>query len=141
MRKMSIHSVKMIYSANNIKYELCELFSDFSQSLLSIVFQTYLGDDVMNDDDKYAHFKWCWEKNIENFKSEGIIFEHNDNAFEHYYLYLYSSYWDFEKTEELNNELKLDWLNILNYDKNKIGGDIELLIESYLMLEKSLKIN
>ena len=54
---MSKESIMMIYGANNIRYEKCELFNDFVQSLLMLAFDTYMGDDVTDIDDLLDIFK------------------------------------------------------------------------------------
>ena len=65
---LSENSVNVLLSANNIKYDCAQLYSDFVQSLFTLIFDTYMGDDITSEIDRIYHFKWCWKKNIENFK-------------------------------------------------------------------------
>ena len=67
-KPMSKESIGILYATNGIRYDKCELFNDFILSLLMLIFDTYMGDDIMTPSDQEAHFKWCWNKNIENFK-------------------------------------------------------------------------
>ena len=32
----------------------------------------------MTEEDKLKHYKWCWEKTIENFKKENINFKFSE---------------------------------------------------------------
>ncbi len=50
-------------------------------SILKLLKDTYLGDDFsdnketkvgMTTDQKKQHFKWCWNKTIENFNKESL---------------------------------------------------------------------
>ena len=72
-KPMSRENIAILYTNNDIKYEKCEMFNDFIQSLLMLIFDTYMGDDITSPSEQKNHFKWCWNKNVENFKKEGII--------------------------------------------------------------------
>ena len=137
---MSKESIEVLYSANNIKLEKCSLYGDFVQSLLMISFDTYLGDEVTNQEAQLKHFQWCWDKNIENFKLEGINF--NSDKLYDYFLqfmievfYLYKEKKPFDSTDK--GLLKI-WADIFNYDKPKSNSDIDTLIEIYSIFEKSM---
>ena len=74
--------VDIWFKVNNIIPEKMELYYDFCHSLYLIIIDTYLGDELesnetkveMSDEDNEKHFNWCWNKNIENFQQENIIF-------------------------------------------------------------------
>ena len=72
---LSDDSITILYSTNNVKYDRVTLYLDFVLSLLHLSFDTYMGDDVTNIVDQENHFKWCWDTNITNFITEGIIFQ------------------------------------------------------------------
>jgi hypothetical protein len=138
---LSQDSILMLYKVHNIKYEKCELYSDFVQSLLRIIFDTYLGDDVTSIEGQIKHFKWCWDKNISNFKKEGIHFE-NENLY-HYFLeftleVFYSSPDKNPMDFKDKGVLKI-WYYIFDYNKTKSNSDMDTLIEIYKIFEQSLK--
>src|SRR5574337_1296096 len=83
-------SIMMLYDSHNIKYEKCELFGDFVQSLYGLVFNTYLAD----------------EKNT---------------------------------TINLDKDILKIWSDIFDYEKDKTKYEMDMLIEVYSLLEKSLK--
>lgn len=138
---ISKESIAILYNANNIKFEKCELYSDFVQSLLLLVFDTYLGDDVTSVDQQIKHFKWCWDKNISNFTEEGLVFE-NKVLFEYYLEFMlevfYSSI-DKKKYDQIEKNVLNLWNNIFDYNRIKTNSDIDTLVEIYRIFEKSLK--
>ena len=71
--------VDIWFKINNIIPEKMELYYDFCHSLYLLIIETYLGDPEgvetkvqMDEEDDRKHFNWCWKKNIENFKKEGV---------------------------------------------------------------------
>ena len=139
-KPMSRESITVLYSANNIKYETCELYNDFVQSLIFLIYDTYMGDDITNEKDKKNHFSWCWNKNVENFKKEGLTFE--NNKLKNYFLeFMLEVYYPISKKEEnqiaLDNIIKL-WSYIFDYNNNKSKSDVDTLIEIYNIFENSL---
>ena len=131
----------MIFNINNIKFEKCVLYSDFVQSLLRLAFDTYLGDDVTSVEQQLNHFKWCWGKNLNNFFSEGLLFD-SPNLYNYFLEFMLEVYYTIEKETGENIEKKLLklWYNIFDFNKAKSQSDIDTLIEIYKIFEKSLKI-
>jgi hypothetical protein len=139
---MSRESIIVLYSANNINFEKCELYNEFIQSLIFLVYDTYMGDDITNEKEQKNHFNWCWDKNIENFEKEGFIF--NSLKLKSYFLeFMLEVYYPITKKEEnktaLDNIIKL-WVYIFDYNNNKSKSDMDTLIEVYKMFENSIKI-
>ena len=139
---VSKESIAVIYASNNIKYDKCELYSDFVQSLLMLAFDTYMGDDVMSVEDQIKHFKWCWEKIIDNFKEEGIYFKSIKlyNYFLEFMLEVFYTYDGKKLNDYTDNGILKIWNDIFTYDKPKTQADIDTLIEIYNIFEKSLII-
>jgi hypothetical protein len=129
----------LLYQANNIKYDRCELYRDFIATLNMVIIDTYLGKDVMiSDVDNKKHFLWCYNKTLENFNGEGIPFK-KDNELK---SYLFSFYEDLFYNEELEDVYrdKLDILNnlFLNYRRIKSRSDIDITTEIYKLFDRSL---
>lgn len=138
---MSKESVAVLFASNNIKFEKCELYSDFVQSLLMIVFDTYLGDDVMDYDSQINHFKWCWDKNVSSFANEGLIFENKKlyNYFLEFTLEVFYSYKEKKPFDYTDKGILRIWSDIFDFNKTKTNSDVDTLIEIYTIFEKSLK--
>jgi hypothetical protein len=138
---MSKESILILYSANNIKYEKCELYNDFVQSLLMLAFDTYMGDDITDIDEQINHFKWCWNTNVFNFQSEGVLFESSKlfNYFLEFMLEVYYSCMDKSIFEYSGKTVLVLWDNIFDYNRIKTNADMDTLIEIYRIFDKSLK--
>jgi hypothetical protein len=139
---LSENSIAVLYSANDIKYEKCQLFSDFVQSLIMLVFDTYMGDDITSDGDKVNHFRWCWEKNIINFKEEGIHFADTDDSFNYFLEFMLEVYYKISHKDEKQHipiTIRALWLSVFSYHRVKTRSDMDNFIEVYKILDKSLK--
>lgn len=139
---MGKENIVLLYNANNIKYEKCELFNDYVQSLIILIFDTYMGDEFTNPNDQRNHFKWCWNKNSDNFKKEG--FKIGDSRTYNYFMeFMFEVYYPVQKKNENTtltfNILKL-WSYIFDYNNIKTKSDIDTLIEIYKLFESSLVI-
>jgi hypothetical protein len=139
---MSKESVSVLLAANNIKFEKSELYSDFVQSLLMRIFDTYLGDEVMDYDSQLKHFKWCWEKTVDDFAKESINIKNPKlyNYFLEFTIEVFYSYKEKKPFEYADKVILRIWSDIFNFTKTKTNSDIDTLIEIYTIFEKSLKI-
>ena len=138
---MTWEVITMVYTKNNIKYEKCQLYSDFVQSLLITVFDTYMGDDVTPQEEQNNHFIWCWNKTIEIFKEEGIHFK-NDRIMEYFSEFMFEVFYfnqEKNKSDYTDKTILKLWLDIFNYSKLKTNADIDTFIEIYRLMEMSLK--
>jgi hypothetical protein len=138
---MGTEDMMLFYKENNIKYEKCELYSDFALSLIMTIFDTYMGDDVTSLDDQFKHFEWAWQKTILNFVEEGLDFEAN-TLYEYFLEFMLEVYYPIVNKNELCIDKKICklWLDIFDYHRIKTNSDIDALIEIYVIFEKSLKI-
>ena len=139
---MTKENINLLYNLHNIKYEKCELYSDFVQSLLRMLFDTYMGDEVTSVEQQIKHFKWCWDKNLANFEGEGLSF-HNDRLFSYFLEFMLEVYYTSPDKDnpdfDHKNILKL-WYYIFDYNRIKTNSDMDTLIEIYRIFETSLKI-
>ena len=137
---MSKESIMVIYDANNIRFEKCELYGDFIQSLLLIIFDTYMGDEYTDSEGQLKHFKWCWDKNVKNFSKEGFIFN-SEFVFEYFKDYISEVFYCYsEKGLGYVDEISLNlWKNIFDYEKSKTNSDVDTLVELYKLFEKDSK--
>jgi len=139
---LSENSITVLYSANNINYEKCKLFSDYIQSLLSLIFDTYMGDDITSDAHKIKHFQWCWNKNIENFKEEEIYFHDTDESFNYFIEFITEVFYNIngkDTKKHIPITIRTLWLSVFSYNKIKTRSDMDNFVEIYNILDKSLK--
>ena len=124
----------LLYRANNIKYEKCELFHDFIKSINKIIYKTYLGEEyISNEKEMVQHFNWCVDKVLSDFGEE------NTTQIKEYFYFFYEELF-YKRNEDVNKLDKLDKLANLsfNYHRLKSRSDIDVLIELYKLLDKSL---
>lgn len=141
-KPMKKEDIFTIYKENDIKYEKCELYCDFVVSLILIVFDTYMGDELTNLENQVKHFNWCWDKNINNFKDEGLYFE-NDKLYDYFLEFTLEVFYntpDKNELDFLDKKLVRLWKDIFDYNKNKTNSDVDSLVEIYKIFDKSLKI-
>tara|TARA_R110000803_G_scaffold5634_2_gene18551 strand:- start:2036 stop:2461 length:426 start_codon:yes stop_codon:yes gene_type:complete len=134
---LTIEQMKLLYRVNNIKYGKCNLFYDFIKSLNKLIVETYLGEDyILTNKDIFGHYSWCFKKNIENFKLENIIFK-NSIKLKEYFKYYYEEifYKDMDRSlEKIDNLPELSF----NYYRLKSMSDMDIMVELYIVFEKSL---
>ena len=113
------HQIDVWYRAYNISWEKIELFHDFFFSLYELVNETYLGYDVIIDEiDQKNHFTWCWDKTIDNFRKERILFRERGEHYEYFWnLFLEAFYFIMENDETSKIPEYIDKLFNFNHKK------------------------
>jgi len=129
----------LLYKANNINYNKCSLFFDYIVSLNCKVYDTFLGDDVINrEKDIESHFLWCFKDVVKDFKEEGIKFSDDDELRDYFYNFyievFYNSNSKKDSIEKLNKLAQFSF----DYHRIKTRSDMDVLIELYRLFEKSL---
>tara|TARA_Y100000310_G_scaffold336896_1_gene422605 strand:- start:755 stop:1222 length:468 start_codon:yes stop_codon:yes gene_type:complete len=129
----------LLYKANNIKYDKCELYYDFILTLNKLVAGTFLGDDVINSEENIKnHFNWCIEKIFDNFKKENIIFDEIDELKNYFYNFYIELFYNINNKNEAIEKLNKLPILSFNYSRIKTRSDMDVLLELYRLFEKSL---
>jgi hypothetical protein len=141
-KPLSDDSITILYSTNNVKYNRASLYLDFVLSLLHLSFDTYMGDDITNQELRMKHFDWCWNKNIENFKKESIEFQHNEELESYFKEFMLEIFYNLDGKDNnphvKDNIINL-WVHIFNYKGSKSRADVDSFLEIYNIFDKSLK--
>ncbi len=140
---LSQNSLNVLYSANNIKFERCQLFGDIVQSLMVTIMDTYMGDSFTKEEQRVEHFKWCWYKTMCDFSNEGIDLNSTTEAFDYFEQFMLDSFYlatDKGDVEVVKENLTKLWKYILSYTTNKTRSDVDTFLEVYKIFEKTLKI-
>jgi len=139
LRPLTDEELTLLYRANNICYERCNLYSDFLQSLMALVKNTYLGDDVvLSIKDKESHFNWCLNKIIENFKLETINFTKTTDLYELLYSYSFDFFYNEKDKDNLTDKMIKYWEHIFKYSAIKTKSELDTMVDIYKIMEKSL---
>jgi hypothetical protein len=116
-------STLLMYGANNLERLKCELYGDYLKSLFIL--------------DQLNHFKWCWNKNKNNFKNEGYYID-NFKLFSYFLNYTTQTFYkvmDKDNNQETIDRIFMLWEHIYDWDKLKRKVDVDELIKTYKMFE------
>lgn len=139
---LSQNSLNVLYSANNIKFERCQLFNDITQSLIIKIMDTYMGDKFTTPEQRVEHFKWCWNITMLDLENEGIHLNNTKELYKYFEVFMLDTFYlttdkgDIENSKD--NLIKL-WNYILSYTTNKTRSDVDTFLEVYKMFEKTLQ--
>ena len=131
--------IRLWFRANNIQTETSELFFDFISYLYYLVDKTYLGADVIKtDEDKLNHFKWCWNKVINDFKKEEISFKKKGDHFQYFWHFFEESFYREDSPFDIQ---KVDgfFKSLFKFGRMKTKSELDIYTEIYKMLYSSIK--
>jgi hypothetical protein len=138
--------VEVWFNMNNMILEKRQLFSDFTFGLYRLIKDTYLGDNldennetkvVLTDEEKESHFEWCWNKTIENFNKENIRFKLKGEHKEYYHQFFMDLFYNTEKKEIAENIEKF-FSELFNEQKAFTKSDLDMVTDIYKRLDKNL---
>ena len=133
--------IDLTYKVHRIIPEKTELYYEFVLSLFDIVFDTYLGKDIINTEKKMVeHFKWCWEENLKNFRKEGININDTDELFDYFAQFVLESFYQErnKKMGSVQTKIKWFWSKCFDYDGTRTRSELDILVEVYQIFEKTL---
>lgn len=135
---------------NNIKKYIIikdrvELYKDFTINLLNYIIYYYIDYESMNTDIEIKnHYNWCFNKVCDEFLLEGINFKDNNELREYFHTYFYHQFYNTQNNP--NQDISLSyyekfWKNIFEIDKQINKNIINILIECYIIFDKSVNKN
>jgi hypothetical protein len=138
--------VELWFRINNIYPEKMNLFFDFIISLNMLINDTYLGEEdeitketkiTLSDEDMTKHFKWCWDKTIDNFEKENLLFdkegEHYD-YFESFYMEIYYQ----QKNKKIRESIENFFEELFSSKKPYTKSDLDMILSIYKGLDRTL---
>ncbi len=130
---------------NSKKYILVkdrvEIYKDFALNLLYFIQRYYVDRESLSDDvDIRNHFNWCFNKTCDEFLLEEIDFTKNNELREYFHAYYYHEFYkvDISKRDITLNYYENFWKSIFEFDRQKNKNSINLLVEIYLIFDKSI---
>ena len=93
----------------------------------------------MSEEDNKKHFDWCWNKTLDNFKKESIIFETKGEHYD-YFLSLFSELYYKQNKEVIRNSIDVFFNDLFNREKPFTQVDLDLIYNIYKTLDKNLLI-
>jgi hypothetical protein len=133
------NQIDIWYKAYNISREKTELFYDFLTSLHTLVDETYLGSDVVYlEETQKSHFTWCWDKIVDNFSKEKILFKERGNYYEYFWNFFLEAFY-FNKLDDKPVRIKEYFETLFDFRHKKTRSELDMLSEIYKLFEQNLK--
>lgn len=132
---LSEEEIFLLYKANNVVYERVQLYSDFLETLCTLIVKTYLGEDYIVDNQEKNHFDWCLNKVVSDFNKENIHFKMSKNFKELCFDYVKDIFYDEEDKELYGDKMIKFWVHTFKYDGVKTKSDLDAFIQMYKILE------
>jgi hypothetical protein len=127
------------YRTYNIHREKIELFYNFLSSLYDLIDDTFLGVDVLYDEnDQLNHFTWCWDKTINNFSKEKIYFKNTGTHYEYMWSFFFEAYY-LSQMDEKDNRINGYLYRLFDFRNRKTRSELTILTEVYKLLDVNLK--
>lgn len=145
---MNPEDVKTWNQAKNIIPELSDLFRDFCFSFYYLMSETYLGYEntvskesfiPMSSEDDIMHYKWCWDKTIENFKKENINFKFSKKDYTFFESFFIEVFYN-QKNDYIRDGLEDFLKQIFNRKRPVTKSDMEMFTDIYKTMERSLQL-
>lgn len=124
---MDKNAIKL-YFEKKIFYTQTEFIKDFLLSLLDRVERTYLGDEIMNVDNKKDHFGWCIDDTIKLFSKEDIHLNSDKFLKEKLFEIFNKFYYNLKKNKNTLEDIKLRFINTLTPSQAKTTNQIEEVV-------------
>jgi hypothetical protein len=123
----------------SINFDKIELFYDFLISLHELIDDTFLGIDVLyNEEDQRNHFDWCWKLLIDNFSKERIHFKERGDHYEYLWTFFFEAYY-LSKIYEKDHEIKRFLETLFDFNHVKTSSELDILTEVYKIFDQNLK--
>ena len=134
---LTYEEMQLLYKANNINYDKCNLYYDFILSLNCKIVNTFLGEDVINSEiDIKNHFTWCIDNVIDNFREENINFKQDEHLKEYFFNFYIELFYNQPNKKDILEKLnKFPNVSFI-YGRIKTRSDMDVLLELYRIFEK-----
>jgi hypothetical protein len=144
-KPLSPEDIDVWFRSNNIIPEKLVLYYDFVHSLTSLIIKTYLGDSdipnetkiTMSSDENENHFKWCWDKTIDNFIKESITYSKDGEHYEYFKTFYIETFYN-QKDEFIRNSLTQFFNELFDCKTYFTKSDLDLILGIYKVMEKNL---
>lgn len=147
-KPISPDDVEIWFKMNNIYPEKMELFSDFVHSLNYLIRETYLGEYDENSketkinltsEDNKKHFKWCWDKTIDNFEKENLFFDKVGEHYEYFESFFSEIFYE-QKDKLVRDSIETFFNELFDNKKTYTKSDLDMIQSIYKSLDKTLSI-
>lgn len=148
MKPVEEEEVQVWLNIHNIIPEKCELYYDFCIALIMLMRETFLGEETISketrieltEEDNRKHFEWCWDKIIDSFKKENILFNRRGDHFQYFWSFFGEIFYN-QKNSAIRSSIEKFFEELFDRDFPFTKSDLDLLTELYKLLDKNLHID
>jgi len=139
--------VDIWFRVNNIYPEKLELFSDFTHSLNMTILETYLGEEEssietkinLTDDDNKKHFDWCWNKVLDNFQKENVIFKKEGEHYDYFESFFFEIFYT-QKEKRIRESIEKFFSELFDLNTPFTKSDLDMIGTIYKILDKNMSV-
>jgi hypothetical protein len=91
----------------------------------------------MTDEDKTKHFDWCWDKTVDSFNSENIIFNKRGEHYEYFQSFFTEIYYN-QPDKNIKDSINIFFRDVFDLDKPFTQSDLDMILNIYRSLDKNL---
>jgi hypothetical protein len=135
--------VEIWFNVNNMTIEKRQLYADLCLSLVYLINETYLGEEldktnplVLSQNEKNDHFEWCWKKTIDNFSKEGLKFKYEGEHKEYFKEFFDEVFYN-QKDDNIINNIPKFLESLFNEETIYTQTDLNMITEIYKLFDKS----
>jgi hypothetical protein len=135
--------VEIWFNVNNMTIEKRQLYADLCLSLVYLINETYLGEEldktnplVLSQNEKNDHFEWCWKKTIDNFSKEGLKFKYEGEHKEYFKEFFDEVFYN-QKDDNIINNIPKFLESLFNEETTYTQTDLNMITEIYKLFDKS----
>jgi len=135
--------VEIWFNVNNMTIEKRQLYADFCLSLVYLINETYLGEEInktnpltLSQKEKNDHFEWCWKKTINSFTKEGLKLKY-DGEHKEYFKEFFDEVFYNQKDDNIITNFPKFLESLFNEETTYTQSDLNMLTEMYKLFEKS----
>jgi len=135
--------VEIWFNVNNMTIEKRQLYADLCLSLVYLINETYLGEEldktnplVLSQNEKNDHFEWCWKKTIDNFSKEALKFKYEGEHKEYFKEFFDEVFYN-QKDDNIINNIPKFLESLFNEETIYTQTDLNMITEIYKLFDKS----
>ena len=126
------------YQELDLTRERLAFVKEFSCTLSTVVYDTYLGPEfIHSEDDIIGHYKWCLKKVVDQYAQCGIVLKPSIPLYKYYMEHFVTFVYDNKTEHSLQKSLNF-FSMFTSYSNPKTVLDFYLLLELYALFNESL---
>lgn len=129
------------YKKHNITHIRMQKYGEFITILLQTCFDTYMGDDVTDQEGRVKHFNWCWTNTVNTFRYENNYFGVNLETKEYFKEFMFETFYNIKDKSDITiyqKNMVAFWNRIFDISSQKTKADLDCLISVYGMFDESI---